>query len=95
MTSPLLLALFKVLERLVYNGVLDFLNAIEVLYKYQFGFPKNHSTNLALITLIDFIMSHLDANKSVLGISLDFFKTFDTVNHSVLSVVTLYDMRHV
>lgn len=47
-------------------------------FKYQFGFQKSHSTNLALGTLIDFIMSHSDANQSVLSISLDFSKAFDT-----------------
>ena len=39
----------KILERLMYNRLLDFINRNKILYESQFGFRSNHSPNLALI----------------------------------------------
>jgi hypothetical protein len=38
----------KLLERLMYNRLLNFINRHNILYKYQFGFRAKHSTNMAL-----------------------------------------------
>ena len=43
----------KILERIVYNRLIEFFNKHSVLYDYQFGFRKLYSTHMALITLID------------------------------------------
>ena len=74
----------KLLERLMYNRVFSFININNILYKYQFGFREKHSTNLALITLIDKIASAIDNGDMFLGVFLDFKKAFDTVNHNIL-----------
>ena len=74
----------KILERIMYNRILNFINKHNILYKYQFGFRKNHSTNMALIILIDKILSAINNGNYVLGIFLDFTKAFDTVNYSIL-----------
>jgi hypothetical protein len=74
----------KVLERLMYSRLLSFINRHKILYKYQFGFRENHSTNMALIILIDKIASAIDKGEQVLGVFLDFQKAFDTVNHVIL-----------
>jgi hypothetical protein len=42
-----------------------------ILYKYQFGFRKKHSTSLALIDVVDGIIEHFDANDITVGIYLD------------------------
>ena len=74
----------KILERIMYNRIINFINKHNILYKYQFGFRKNHSTNMALIILIDKILSAINNGNYVLGIFLDFTKAFDTVNYSIL-----------
>jgi hypothetical protein len=74
----------KILERLMYNRLLSFINRHNILYKYQFGFRGYHSTNMALIVLIDKIASAIDKGEQVLGVFLDFRKAFDTVNHHIL-----------
>ena len=74
----------KLFERLMYDRIMDFITKQNLLYKYQFGFRNNHSTSMALITLIDNIMSSIDKGNMVLGVFLDFKKAFDTVNHSIL-----------
>ena len=74
----------KILERLIYNRLLSFINKHNILYKYQFGFRKGHSTNMALILLVDKIMSAVDNGDFVIGVFLDLSKAFDTVNHQIL-----------
>ena len=55
-----------------------------ILYDYQFGFRRHHSTCLALIDAVDQIYQHLDNHEVVLGIYLDLQKAFDTVDHKIL-----------
>ena len=43
----------KILERLIYNRLLDFINKFDILSNGQYGFRKNISTSLALIHLMD------------------------------------------
>ena len=38
----------KILERLMDNRVIKFINKHDMLYKYQFGFKKGHSTYMPL-----------------------------------------------
>ena len=80
-----LLSIFdKLLERLVCNRLTDFLNRYNILYDYQFGFRKKHSTSLALIDTIDKIYEYLDKKENVIGIYFDLQKAFDAVDHSIL-----------
>jgi hypothetical protein len=74
----------KILERLMYNRLKSFIDRHKILYKYQFGFRKNHSSNMALILLVDKIASAIERGDVVLGVFLDFQKAFDTVNHTIL-----------
>ena len=63
---PVLLLLSKILERLMYNRILAFINKHDILYRYQFGFRQHYSTNLALITLVDKITESLQKGEWVL-----------------------------
>ena len=74
----------KIFEKLMYNIVNNFLYKNEVIYKYQFGFRKIHSTQHAIITLVDRITSSLGSGDLVIGVFLDLKKAFDTVDHHIL-----------
>ena len=80
-----LLSVFdKLLEKVMLNRLLQFLNKNDILYKYQFGFRKNHATSNALTEVIDHIYKSLDEGNYVFGIYIDLKKAFDTVQHQIL-----------
>ena len=44
----------------MYSRLYNFLSTNDILYSFQSGFRKNHSTCFALIDVIDNIYQHLD-----------------------------------
>ena len=74
----------KILERLMYNRLYNFLTEHNILSMNQFGFRKNYSTFLALIDLVDSISKNIDEGNYSIGIFLDLSKAFDTINHTIL-----------
>ena len=73
----------KILEKMRYKRLLNHLNKICLLSEHQFGFRRNHSTNFALIDLINKITTALDNKEFAIGVFLDLSKAFDTVDHSL------------
>ena len=61
----------------MYKRLYDFFRKNRVLYEYQFGFRKNHSTTKAVIEVIDNMYQHGDNCDTTIGIYLDLQKAFD------------------
>ena len=76
--------LSKILERLMYNRLMKFVEDFDILYDFQFGFRKCHSTFMALASSVNHIVNALQFGKYSIGVYLDFSKAFDTLNHDIL-----------
>ena len=80
-----LLSIFnRILEKLVFNRMISFINKKNILYDNQFGFRFKHSTTHAILTIVDKIQQAIEENTYSCGLFLDLTKAFDTVNHSIL-----------
>ena len=84
----------KVIEKLMFNRLNNFLLKFNCIYNLQFGFRKGYSTTHALLHLIEDIRNALDNNSFAVGIFVDLQKAFDTVNHDILlSKLDFYGVR--
>ena len=61
----------KVLERVIFNRIYSFLDSQNTLSDNQYGFRKGLSTEMALITAIDYITDSLDKKFHTVGVFLD------------------------
>ena len=68
----------------MYTRLKEYLDNLKILASNQFGFRKLHSSYVALMTLMDKLITSLEKKEYVIGIFLDFSKAFDTVDHSIL-----------
>ena len=68
----------------MYNRLLTYLTANEVLYKKQFDFQKGHFTEHAIMQLTDQINNSFEKNHFTLGVFVDISKAFDTVDRCML-----------
>ena len=80
----LLPAVSKVFEKVVFIQIYEYFNSNNLLYKSQYGFRANHSTELAGIEFVDKILHYLDDQHTPISIFLDLSKAFDTLDHDIL-----------
>lgn len=80
----ILTSLSKILEKIINNRLINYLESQNILSNNQFGFRKNRSTEDAISTLVNFIAAKLDGKERCLGIFLDLSKAFDTVSIPIL-----------
>ena len=74
----------KILERLVFNRCIDYINHHEIFNDKQFGFRPKHSTYMAIAQLVDKVTNADEKDKTTIGIFLDLSKAFDTIDHKIL-----------
>ena len=63
----------------MFNRCMDYIYKNSIVNEKQFGFRTNHSTYMAIIELVDKVVSAVERNESTLGIFLDLSKAFDTL----------------
>ena len=72
----------RFLKNIMHNRVISFLVNNNILFKYQFGFRKSHSTYQVLTILKEKLITSIENGDHVVGVYLDFSKAFDIVNHT-------------
>ena len=80
----LLCFLSKVLERLVFNQLSDYLESHHSFDEFQSGYREGYSVQTTLLKLTDDIRTGLDRQRLTALLLFDFSKAFDTVCHRTL-----------
>ena len=77
-------ALSKVFEKIIFNQTYSHFDDHNLFFGNQYGFRKKHSTELAVLEVIDRITNQLDKGQTPMNIYLDLSKAFDTLDHDIL-----------
>ena len=56
----------------------------DILYSSQYGFRKAHSTQHAILDIINAIQTSMDKGLFSCGVFIDLKKAFDTVDYNIL-----------
>ena len=80
----ILATLSKIIEKWIQKHFMSFLNSHKLLHENQSGFREGHSTESALISMIDSWLKAINDGKYVGCLMIDFRKAFDLVDHSLL-----------
>ena len=72
----------------MYNCILKFMDDNHVFYEHQYGFRQKHSTQQAIITLVDKITTSLDKGDIIISIFL-YLKN----HHILLKKLYAYGIR--
>ena len=74
----------KLFEKHVNKHLMNYLNKYKLIHESQSGFRQKHSCQTALVKLLDQWMACIDTGDLVGSLFIDFRKTFDVVDHSIL-----------
>ena len=76
--------LSKILEKAVLSQLSPYLTNNNILEKFQSGFRARHSTESALLKVLNDLLLIVDTGKCAALVLLDLSAAFDTVDHSIL-----------
>ena len=74
----------KIIEKLVKNRAVSFLNRHKLLSESQFGFQTSKNTGDAIFSFLEKLYLSLNDGEVAAAVFCDFSKAFDCVNHRVL-----------
>ena len=83
-TISLLSNFNRIFEKLMYAKMISFTEENGLLYQARYGFCKSHSTQQAILGIINTIQTNTDKCLFSCDILIDSKKAFDTVNHGIL-----------
>ena len=80
----LLITLSKILEKIIYKRIYNYLDKNNILYESQYGFRNKRSCEQAITELLGHILQAKESNHQSASVFLDLSKAFNTLNHEVL-----------
>ena len=77
-------AISNVFEKVIHNQLSQYFVSNKLFYENQYGFRKQHSTELTALHLRDNIIQDMDMGEIPISVFLDLSKAFDKLDHSIL-----------
>ena len=74
----------RILEQLIFNRMESFIEENNLFSPSQYGFRKAHSTQHAILDIVNTIQTNMDKRLFSCGVFVDLKKAFDTVDHKIL-----------
>ena len=74
----------RIFEKIMFNRLKAFIDKNDILYRSQYGFRDKHSTQHAILDIVNSIQRNMDNKQFSCGIFIVLKKAFDTVDHSIL-----------
>ena len=74
----------KLIEKAMCTRLYDYLNQSEAINPNQFGFRENHSTELALLSVMERVYEAIETKKNLLFLTIDLRKAFEVIRHDIL-----------
>ncbi|CAL4073850.1 unnamed protein product, partial [Meganyctiphanes norvegica] len=76
----------KIIEKVIYNRIILFLDRYEIISNTQFGFRKNMGSETARLNYIEFLKNELTNYKYIISMLLDHSKAFYVIDHKILEM---------
>ena len=76
----------KIMEKVIYNRMIKFIDKYNILSTQQYGLRKNMGTDTALINYTDTILKGLNDKLYTVSIFMDLSKDFDVLNLEILKL---------
>ena len=74
----------KILEKLIINRLVNYIENNNIINAAQHGFRKNHSTLTAVGEYLNMVYKNYNDRVTTFSLFLDYKKAFDTVSHPIL-----------
>ena len=74
----------KVLEKIVFNQIVSYLKAHFLIDPFQSAYKAAHSTETALLKVVNDLLCGIDSGNISLLTMLDLSAAFDTIDHQIL-----------
>ena len=74
----------RIFEKIMYKRMTSYIEKHNLLYTSQYGFRKGHSTQHAILDIINDIQTNMNQRLLSCGVFIDLKKAFDTVDHEIL-----------
>ena len=74
----------RIFEKIMYNRMKVFIEKHQLLYSSQYGFRQAHSTEHAILDMVETIRTNMEKRLFSCGVFIDLKKAFDTVDHNIL-----------
>ena len=84
----------NIFERFLFNQLYEYFDRNDLLIQHQYGFRKNHSTEVAAMELIDRVANLLELGKIPFNLYIDLSRAFDVLSHDILlSKLEIYGLN--